>query len=586
MSNYRNPANYSYQTPTNTNTANPYAAYATNTQTYVPQVATNATMLSNVLNANALAAYGYTNQPSVAMSAYPTTATTAMYTPTATQQAYTRYAAQVAASQQQQRSASTGVPTNSLWIGDLDQWMDENYLYTLFSYAQDLLNVKVIRDKQTGAHQGYGFLYFSNAVAAQRVLESYNGQLIPGTAKYFKLNYASHGGSNSSQPNKPPPPPAKPKDGGGLFVGDLAPDVNDYFLLSTFQYYYPSVYSARVVVDSQTGTSKCYGFVYFGDENERNRALTEMQGYQLSYRPIKVNLAAKKGGPPTTTQPMQPQAPPPQQQQHHVGNSGGGSHHRGGREGGSGGHHHRSEHHPSPSNNMAGANDPNNMTVFIGGIDASITYDLLKSYFSPYGEIVSVKIPLGKGCAFVEYTNHESAAKAIKELGTTPLLGTCQARLAWGRPSKPQSHSSSSGSGERESYSHTSPPESTSDESDPYAVGLKAEEGYQETEGHKRKYEATLNEEPPIIKHEFTTRQESEEATTKQENEEVTTKQESEDVTVPGLEFFSTGEIDGVTNPDQQEQTEVPQVQTEVPEEAEGGDDDDDESQRTKKRKV
>ncbi|KAL0928262.1 hypothetical protein M5K25_000135 [Dendrobium thyrsiflorum] len=46
-------------------------------------------------------------------------------------------------------------------------------------------------------------------------------------------------------------------------------------------------------------------------------------------------------------------------------------------------------------------NDPNNTTIFVGGLDSSVTDDLLRQLFSPYGELVHVKIPVGKRCGFV-----------------------------------------------------------------------------------------------------------------------------------------------------------------------------------------
>ena len=63
-----------------------------------------------------------------------------------------------------------------------------------------------------------------------------------------------------------------------VFVGDLPPEVNDYALQETFAERYPSVRNARVVTDPNTGRSKGFGFVRFGDEGERDRALVEMNG--------------------------------------------------------------------------------------------------------------------------------------------------------------------------------------------------------------------------------------------------------------------------------------------------------------------
>ena len=79
-----------------------------------------------------------------------------------------------------------------------------------------------------------------------------------------------------------------------VFVGDLASDVTDTVLHETFATRYPSVRGAKVVVDANTGRSKGYGFVRFGDETERSRAMTEMNGQYCSSRPMRIGVATPK----------------------------------------------------------------------------------------------------------------------------------------------------------------------------------------------------------------------------------------------------------------------------------------------------
>ena len=51
--------------------------------------------------------------------------------------------------------------------------MDETYLTHLFgSPGNELQSVKVIRNKQTGFSEGYGFVDFASNAAAQRVLHA------------------------------------------------------------------------------------------------------------------------------------------------------------------------------------------------------------------------------------------------------------------------------------------------------------------------------------------------------------------------------------------------------------------------------
>lgn len=71
-------------------------------------------------------------------------------------------------------------------VGDIEPWMDESYIYNLFAHTGEVSNVKIIRDKTTNVPAGYGFIYFSSVTVAQKILESYNGQQIPGTNKVFR----------------------------------------------------------------------------------------------------------------------------------------------------------------------------------------------------------------------------------------------------------------------------------------------------------------------------------------------------------------------------------------------------------------
>lgn len=174
-----------------------------------------------------------------------------------------------------------------------------------------------------------------------------------------------------------------------VFVGDLAPEVNDFLLQETFRQFYPSVRSAKVITDPSTGRSKGYGFVRFASEPERDRAL-EMQGFNLSGRPIRVSLATAR---------------------------------RTGGSGGSGG----ADSVPHPADL-----DPTNTTLFIGGLSAGVSEDQLRAIFGQYGDIVYTKIPAGKGCGFVQFVERPAAEVAMASLNGQ-IIGANAIRISWGR---------------------------------------------------------------------------------------------------------------------------------------------------------
>ena len=79
-----------------------------------------------------------------------------------------------------------------------------------------------------------------------------------------------------------------------ILFGDLAVDVTDDMLLELFSSKYRSVKGAKVIIDANTGRSRGYGFVRFGDDNDKTHAMTEMNGVYCSTRPIRVGPATPR----------------------------------------------------------------------------------------------------------------------------------------------------------------------------------------------------------------------------------------------------------------------------------------------------
>jgi RNA recognition motif-containing protein len=78
----------------------------------------------------------------------------------------------------------------TLWIGEVEQWMDERFLFELFKDVGNVIGVKIKRDAASGkASTCYGFIDFRTHESAAQALRDYNGKLIPGTAKYVPVVY-------------------------------------------------------------------------------------------------------------------------------------------------------------------------------------------------------------------------------------------------------------------------------------------------------------------------------------------------------------------------------------------------------------
>ncbi|KAG5927106.1 hypothetical protein E4U42_002584 [Claviceps africana] len=303
----------------------------------------------------------------------------------------------------------------TLWMGELEPWMDESFIKGVFaSTANETVNVKVIRDKNSG-NAGYCFVEFSSPDAATKAL-GLNGTSVPNSSRQFKLNWASGGGLVDRRDDRGPEY--------SIFVGDLGPEVNEYVLVSLFQARFPSCKSAKIMTDAMSGQSRGYGFVRFSDENDQQRALVEMQGVYCGNRPMRISTATPKN-----------------RGNHQFGGPGG--HHTGGpmmggvpqqpmwgaataMQGGFpyGGY--------NPATQMNQFTDPNNTTVFVGGLSGYVTEDELRSFFQGFGEITYVKIPPGKGCGFVQFVHRHAAEMAINQMQGYPI-GNSRVRLSWGR---------------------------------------------------------------------------------------------------------------------------------------------------------
>ncbi len=148
-------------------------------------------------------------------------------------------------------------------------------------------------------------------------------------------------------------------------------------------------------MDPVTGRSRGFGFVRFTSEEERDRAITEMNGVYIGSKPVRVGLATARPHP----------GPRPGSASATAG--------------------------PSP-----GELDPNNTTLFVGGLSAAVTEPELHAAFHAYGDIVYTKIPAGKGCGFVQFVQRLAAEQALEHMNGT-VLGGAPIRVSWGKSSRP-----------------------------------------------------------------------------------------------------------------------------------------------------
>lgn len=197
---------------------------------------------------------------------------------------------------------------------------------------------------------------------------------------------------------------------------------------------------AKVVCDD-SGNPKGYAFVRFGSAQESERAVQEMDGFELDGRKIHLNLANRQK-PSRGDRRSQPYGPPQYGSQRGVRVC------------------HKSDIKRSSPNDLpnpvtvcftlssqlqAGGgkrprnpispDDPNNTTLFIGGTGPYLQEDALWREFSLYGELIAVRLPATRrGFAFVRFRSREAATNAKNALSgqQVPSLNNLKAiRIEW-----------------------------------------------------------------------------------------------------------------------------------------------------------
>ena len=339
----------------------------------------------------------------------------------------------------------------TLWIGELAYWMDEAYVcYAFSSVYKTISHVKIIRNRQTGLNEGYGFVEFVTERDAEFALATFPGHLMPGTMHAFVLNWAlikppstreeeeeqeedaeeeaeeeehpevveeaaagetapklksttssrtvlapvSESGSDTSADTSMDDTHRGEEESKGaeysVFVGDLGQDVTEEVLTQLFKTKCSTACNARIVVDLKTLKSKGYGFIDFKTEEDYNVAMQELPGTRVgaSKRPIRVSNAVERR---TDT----------------VGGIGDA---------------------PHDFEDL----DPTNTTIFIGNLDVTVSGDELRAVFERFGDVAYVKVTPKKGCAFVHFYRRPQA-KAAMDAVHGMKLGAKHVRLSWGR---------------------------------------------------------------------------------------------------------------------------------------------------------
>lgn len=165
-----------------------------------------------------------------------------------------------------------GFLSSSLYVGDLDQSVNEGQLLELFGQVAQVVSIRVCRDQTRRQSLGYAYVNFSSHQDAVNAMEHLN--FTPVNGKPIRIMISNRD-------------PSIRKSGyGNVFIKNLDTSIDNKALHDTFATF-GTVLSCKVAVDSN-GQSKGYGFVQFETEESAESSILRLNGMLLNDKQVYV----------------------------------------------------------------------------------------------------------------------------------------------------------------------------------------------------------------------------------------------------------------------------------------------------------
>ncbi|PVU84869.1 hypothetical protein BB560_006587 [Smittium megazygosporum] len=244
-------------------------------------------------------------------------------------------------------------PSASLYVGELDESVTEAMLFELFSMAGAVSSIRVCRDTLTRRSLGYAYVNFHSRADGQRAIDTLNYTEIKG--RPCRIMWSQRD------------PSVRRSGEGNIFIKNLDLAIDNKALHDTFTSF-GNILSCKVAVDAE-GNSLGYGFVHYETREAGALAIEKVNGMLLNDKQVFVGF------------------------------------------------------HISRRDRLSKVEEMRNKftNVFVKNLDATTSEKELDELFSKFGEITSIAIQKdandsSRGFGFVNYLEHESAAKAVEAL--------------------------------------------------------------------------------------------------------------------------------------------------------------------------
>jgi len=154
---------------------------------------------------------------------------------------------------------------STLYVGDLDENVDETTLYQLFAQVGSIESIRVCRESASRKSLGYGYVNFTNLQDAERALDTLNNSTLG--KKAIRIMWCQKD-------------PTLRKSGvGNIFIKNLDKKIQLKDLYDTFSVF-GNILSCKIQLDEH-GNSKGFGFIHFESAEAADKAIEKMNGMIL-----------------------------------------------------------------------------------------------------------------------------------------------------------------------------------------------------------------------------------------------------------------------------------------------------------------
>ncbi|XP_053693587.1 RNA-binding protein 39 [Sabethes cyaneus] len=171
----------------------------------------------------------------------------------------------------------------------LSQRIRARDLEEFFSSVGKVRDVRLITCNKTRRFKGIAYIEFKDPESVALAL-GLSGQRLLGIPISVQHTQAE----KNRLANSPPVPPPKVTAGPmRLYVGSLHFNITEDMLRGIFEPF-GKIDHIQLIMDSDTGRSKGYGFITFHNADDAKKALEQLNGFELAGRPMKVGNVTER----------------------------------------------------------------------------------------------------------------------------------------------------------------------------------------------------------------------------------------------------------------------------------------------------